>query len=136
MHIWQFLFLTISLRCLQDSLSDPRVKSLLHLYIAERNFSLKKGGYLNWGLLGISLESELLICQCCAELNNSWRACQRSLISMYSLPLYLIASIAGSFLFLTQFISSYGPFFLFKISCILLSKNSCLETLTAFLKNF
>ena len=38
--------------------------------------------------------------------------------------------------FLIQFISSHGSFLLFKISCILASKNSCLVFLTAFLKFF
>ena len=71
---------------------------------------------------------------CWAKLNDLWKACQRSSILRYEWC--LIVSIAESFLILIQFISSQGSFFLFKISCILASKNSYLVFLTAFLKFF
>ena len=55
---------------------------------------------------------------------------------MYSLPLYLIASMAGSFCLLTQFMSSQGSLSLVKISWIFLSKKDYLVFLTIFLNCF
>ena len=87
-------------------------------------------------LFGVFSNNETSTCWCWAKLNDSWRACQRSLISRHEWLLCLIALTAGSFLVLIQFISFQGPFFLFKISCILASKNSHLVFLTTFLKFF
>jgi len=50
--------------------------------------------------------------------------------------LYLIASTAGSFCFLTQFMRSHSPPFLFMISWIFWSKNECFILLTVFLNFF
>ena len=117
-------------------LSSLGVKSLLHLSIAKRNSCFENEGHSERGLFEISLIRVLSTCQYCAKLNISWRACQRSSILRHRLPLYLMASTTESFFFFTQFINSHRPFLLFKISWILLSKNSCLEILTIFLKFF
>ena len=69
-------------------------------------------------------------------LNVLWRAFHKLSGERHGLPLYLIASVAGRFLFLTQFISSQGPRLLFAISWILLSKKECLASLTVDLKDF
>ena len=69
-------------------------------------------------------------------LNDLWRACQRSLILRQGRLLYLIASIAGSLCFLTQFIRFHELFFLFEISCIFSLKNSLLVIFTIFSKFF
>ena len=128
--------LMVSLICHYNNLSSPEVKSLLHLSIAKRNSCFENEGHSERGLSEISLIKVSSTCQYCAKLNISWRACQRSSILRHRLPLYLMASTTESFFFFTQFINSHRPFLLFKISWILLSKNSCLEILTIFLKFF
>ena len=55
---------------------------------------------------------------------------------IHGCPLNWIALIAGSLHFLTQFISSHGPHFLFTILSILLLKKIHLDFLTVFLKSF
>ena len=129
-------FLVITLRCLQDNLSDLGVELLLYLLMDIKNSSFEKGGYLVAILSGISSSNKVLTCQYWAELNNLWRACHRLLISRYSCLLYLITSMAGSFYLLTQFMSFHSLFLLFEISCILASKDSLLVLLTAFLELF
>jgi len=129
-------FLVITLRCLQDNLSGLEVESLLHLLIDIKNSSFKKDGHLVAILSEISSSNKVLTCWCWAELNDLWRACHRLSISRHGCLLYLITSMAGSFHFLTQFMSFHGPFLLFEISCILALKNSLLVLLTAFLKLF
>ena len=101
--------LLMVLRYLQDSLLGPRVEALLHLVIDILNSSLKKG--IQWVtiLFGTSSNKSVLTYQYCAELNDLWRACQRSSSSKQGHLLYLIALIAGIFLFLIQFMSSQGP---------------------------
>jgi len=51
-------------------------------------------------------------------------------------PSYWMASTIGSLCFLTQFISSYGPHFLFVILSIFLSKKKYFAFLTTLLKSF
>ena len=126
----------ISLICYHDNLFSSGVKSLLHLSITERNSCFEKEGHSEWGLSRILSIIVISTYQYCAKLNILWRACQRSLILRHRLLLYLMASIARSFLFFIQFINSHRPFLLFKISWILLLKNSCLEILTVLLKFF
>jgi len=87
-------------------------------------------------LFGTFSNKFVLTCQYCAELNDSWRACQRLSSSKQGCLLYLIALIAGSFLFLTQFMSSQRLLFLPVISWIFALKNSYLVFLTTFLKVF
>ena len=69
-------------------------------------------------------------------LKELWRTVHRLSGERQGEPLYLIALVAGSFLFLTQFISSQGPRLLFVISLILLSKNDLLASLVVDLKVF
>ena len=54
--------LMISLRCLQDNLSGSGVKSLLYLYIAERNSLFEKGSHSVRVLSGISSNSDISTC--------------------------------------------------------------------------
>jgi len=51
-----------SLRCFQDNLSGSEVKSLLHLYIAERNSLFEKGSHSVRVLSGISSNSDISTC--------------------------------------------------------------------------
>ena len=69
-------------------------------------------------------------------LKELWRAVHRLSGKRQGELLYLIALVAGSFLFLTQFISFQGPQLLFMISLILLSKNDLLASLVVDLKVF
>jgi len=64
-------FLVITLRYLQDNLSDLEVESLLHLLIDIKNSSFKKDGHLVAILSDISSSNKVLTCQCWAELNDS-----------------------------------------------------------------
>ena len=64
-------FLTISLKCLQDSLSGPGVESLLQLWMDNKNSSFKKDIPLVEKLFEISSNNKTSTCWCCAELNNS-----------------------------------------------------------------
>ena len=69
-------------------------------------------------------------------LKELWKALYKSSSLIHGYPLYWMASTAGSLHFLTQFINSYGPHFLFAILFILLSKKVYLEFFTIFLKFF
>ena len=71
-----------------------------------------------------------------AELKELWRVFYRSFSLIHRCPSYWMASTAESLHFLTQFISSHGPHFLFMISSILLSKKVHLDFLTVVLKSF
>jgi len=100
------------------------------------NSSLKKGSQLIEHLSGISSKKSVLTWWSWAILNVKWKAYQRSLISKQEQLLYLIALTAGSFCFLTQFMRSHGPPFLFVISWIFWSKNEHFVLLTIFLNCF
>ena len=65
-----------------------------------------------------------------------WRAFHKLSNERQGEPLNLIASVAGSLLFLTHFINSQGPRLLLAISRILLSKNKHLVSLTVDLNAF
>ena len=65
-----------------------------------------------------------------------WRAVHKLLGVRQGWPRCVIASVGGSFLFLTQFINSQGPRLLFAISWILSSKKDRLANLTVDLKSF
>ena len=126
----------IHLRQLYKSLSGPRVDKLLHLAMDLMNSSFEKDGQYLDGLSGISSKMSTSIWQFWTKLKVKWRACQRSSISKHEQLLYLIASTAGSLCFLTQFMSSQDPLFLFDISWIFWLKNKCLVLLTVFLNCF
>ena len=85
-------------------------------------------------LLGMSSRTWISFSRVWAELKELYRAIQRSSSLIHRCFSYWIASITGSFCFLTQFISSYRPHFLFVISSILSSKKSCFVFLIVFLK--
>jgi len=55
-------FLTISLKCLQDSLSGPEVESLLQLWMDDKNSSFKKDVHLVGKLFGISSNNKMSTC--------------------------------------------------------------------------
>ena len=57
-----FLFLTIFLRCLQDNLSGPRVKELLHLLMALMSSAFEKEAQTVTSLLGIYSKRWISIC--------------------------------------------------------------------------
>ena len=126
--------LMISLIWLHVNLSRPGADKLLHFLITSINSCLAKEFHSSIGLLGISSKAWISISLIWAELKELCRAFQRSLSSIHEHPSYWIASIAGSFCFLTQFISSYRPHFLFVISSILSSKKWCFVFLTVLLK--
>ena len=110
--------LMIHLRWLYESLSGPGVNELLHLVMDLMNSSFKKDSQYSDGLSEISSKISILIWQFWAKLKVKWRVCQRLLISKHGQLLYLTALTTGSLCFLTQFISSQGPLFLFNISWI------------------
>ena len=132
----QSSFGKISFQWHQDILSEPGVDESEHLIIADLNSWLEKGLH-GWPcLFSISLRMLTSIWQWRVLLKDLCRASHRLSNKIQGDPLNLIASIAGSLLFLTQFISSQGPRLLLAISQILLSKNECLVSLTVALNNF
>ena len=111
----QSLFLIMNLIWLQISLLGPRVDELLHFSIASINSCLEREFHSFIDLLGILSRTWISISHVWAELKELYRTIQRSSSSIYRRPSYWIASITGSFHFLTQFISSHRPYFLFAI---------------------
>ena len=111
--------LIILLIWLQVSLSRLGANKLLHLSIALISSSLENGVHTLATLLGISFKSWRSTLWDWAKLKKLWRVSHRSSNSIYSWLLNWIALTAGSFYFLTQFISFYRPYFLLAISVIL-----------------
>ena len=132
----QSLSLIIDLIWLHISLSGPGADELLHFLIALIILFLENDFYLIVGLSGISSRKWVSTSLSWAELKDLWRAFHRSSNSMHSCSLYWIASITSSLHFLTQFISSHGPHFLFAILSIFSSKKEHLDFLTILLKSF
>ena len=128
--------LIIDLIWLYVSLSGSGADELLYFSIALIILFLENNFYSIVGLSGILSRKWVLTSLSWAELKDLWRAFYRSSNSMYGHSLYWIASIVGSLHFLIQFISFYGPHFLFAISSIFLLKNECLDFLTILLKSF
>ena len=128
--------LMILLRCLQDSLSSPEVDELMYFSITLINSSFENKFHVIISLQGISSSNWGSIWQSWAKLNDRWRACHKSLISIQGLPLKWITSIAGILYYLTQFMSSQGPLLLFVISWIFKSKKLHFVFLTVFLNFF
>jgi len=126
------LFCRMGLRWLHDNLSRSREEELLQLEIVILNSSLEKGFHSKGDIESISLRMLILTLQCKAVLNERCKACHKSLMFKHSWPLYLIASIAGSFHLLIHFISFQGSHLLLAISCILLLKKVYLVILTVF----
>ena len=69
-------------------------------------------------------------------MKDLWRASHRLSNERQGEPLKLIASVAGRFRYLVQFINSQGPRLLLAISRILLSKYERLDSLTVALNAF
>ena len=93
--------LTYLLRCLHNNLSGSRVYELLHFIMELVNSSSENGLYFITCLLGISFSKSKSIWWFWAVLSNICRACHKSLSLMHEWPLCWIASMAGSFHFLT-----------------------------------
>ena len=108
----------------------------MHLVIVFLSSSVEKKTYINTGLNKISFKMLELICWFCTELKDWWSACYKLLSSIHSCLLYYKASIARSFCFLTQFMSSQGLLFFDAISLILSSKNKYFVFLTVLLNIF
>ena len=132
----QSLSLIIDLIWLYVSLSGPSANELSYFSIVSIISFLENDFHSIVDLSGISFRKWVLTSLSWAELKDLWRAFHRSSNSMHSHPLYWIALITDSLHFLTQFISSHGPHFLFAISSIFSSKNEHLDFLTILLKSF
>ena len=130
------LFLRMILRWLHDNLSGPGVEKLLQLVIVLLNSSLENRAQENDDLSMISSRMLISTLWWRAVLNVEWSACQKSSMVKHGWSLYFMALIAGNFYLLTQFMSSQGPCYLFKISWILRLKKDYLVVLTVFLKIF
>ena len=120
------LFLKMIFQWRHDILSEPGVEVSTHFWMAELNSNLENEFQIWRGLNLILFRISTLTWRLRAVLNELWKAFHRISGELHGEPLYLMASVAGSFLFLTQFISSQGPLLLFAISLILLSKNNLL----------
>ena len=98
--------------------------------------AFEKGGQLRTSLFGTLSKRVISICQFWAKLKMLWSASYKSLSWIQGCPLYWIALVAGSFLFLTQFMSSHGSYLLLVISLIWLLKNFHFVFLTVSLNFF
>jgi len=130
------LFLMIILMSLHDNLSSLGADKLLYFSIACLSSSLENGYQDHSSLVNISSNRLVLTCQLWVELNDLCKVSHKSSSLMQGWPLKWTASIAGSFLFLTQFINSQGPHFLSAISSIFPSKNLHFALLMIFLNFF
>ena len=115
----QLLFL----RYLQDNLSGLEDDELLHFLMACKSSSLEKEAHVITSLNSISSNRLVLNWWLWVELNDLCSILYRSDNLMYGWPSNWIASIAGSFILLTQFISSQDLHFLLTTLSILLLKN-------------
>ena len=130
------LFLMMNFQWHYNILLGPGAEVSTHFWIADLN-SYLENEFQTWqGLCLTSFRISKSTQRYRAVLKELWRAFHRLSGERHSDPLYLIASVAGSFLFLTQFISSQGPLLLFVISWILLSKKDLLASLAVDLKAF
>ena len=112
----QASFLTMVFQWRQVSLSGPDAEESAQLLIADKNSNLEKGPQLWGSLWSSSLRISMLTWWWSAVLNVLCKAVHRFSGVRHGRLLCLMASIAGSFLFLTQFINSHGPRLLFAIS--------------------
>jgi len=117
-------------------LSSPGVKELLHFLMALMSSSFEKGTHFIISLSGISSNRLILTWQFWVELKDLWSASYKLSSSMQGQLLYWMASVAGSFLFLTQFMSSQELQFLLAISLIFPLKKFCFVFLTVPLNFF
>ena len=129
-------FLMIFLMWLQDNLSGPGADELLYFSMASISSFLENSNHVLMFLLGILFNSWISISWDYVELKELWRVSHRLSNLIHGWPLYLMALIAGSLCFLTQFMSFHGLYFLLVISLILLLKKVCLVFLTVLLNFF
>lgn len=132
----QSLFLRIISIYLYNNLSGLGEDELLHFSIVCKSFFLEKRAHAKLFLEGISSNNLISTWWLWAELNDLCKALHRSDSLMHGQLLNWIASIAGSFLFFTQFMSFQGLYFLLAISSILLLKKTHLILLTVPLNFF
>ena len=95
------LFLMIILMYLYDNLSSLGADELLHFSMVCLSFSLENGYQGCFALVDISSNRLVLTCQLWVELNDLCKVFHKLSSSMQGWLLKWIASIAGSFLFLT-----------------------------------
>ena len=114
----QSSFLRMSFQWCYISLSGPGADVLIHLLVADLNLYLEKEFQLWRGLCTTSLKMLRSTWQWSAVLNELWKAFHKLSGVRQGWLLCLIASVTGSFLFLTQFINFQGPRLLFVISWI------------------
>ena len=132
----QSSFAIIIFKWCHINLSGPSEDEFLHLLIADLN-SCQENGFHPWVGLHITLLRMLeLTWRKIAILKELWRAFHKLSGVRDGRLSNLIALVTGSFLFLTQFISSHGPRLLLAISWILSSKKVHLASLTVFLNAF
>ena len=132
----QSSFLMMSFKWHYVNLSGPGADELLYLLIADLN-SVLENRLHHWDGLCFTLFRMLgSTWRCRAVLKELWSEFHKLSGVRHEWPSCLIASVAGSFLLLTQFISSHRPRLLFAISWILLSKKVRLVFLTVFLNVF
>ena len=132
----QSLLLMMSFKWCHVNLSGPGANESLYLLIANLNSVLENGLHCWDGLCFTLFRMLELTWQCRAVLKELWSEFHKLSGVRHGQPSCLIASVARSFLFLTQFISSHGLWLLFAISWILLSKKVHLMSLTVFLNVF
>jgi len=136
MLVRQVSWLMVYFKWHHISLSGPSAYASLHLLITDLNSSLENRLHHWEGLCSTLLRMLRSTWQFRAVLKVLWRAFYKLSGERHERPLWLIASMVGSFRLLIQFISSYGPWFLFAISWILSSKKDLLTSLTTFLNFF
>ena len=130
------LFLMIFLICSQDNLSGPGVKELLHFSMALMSSSFEKETYFIISLSGISSNRLILTWWFWVELKDLWSASYKSFSLIQDWLLYWMASVARSFFFLTQFMSSQRLQFLLVILSIFPLKKFHFVFLTVSLNFF
>ena len=136
MLVRQSSFLMMIFRWCHDNLSGPGAEESLHLLITDLNSVLENELHCWEGLHSISLRilgSTWWLRAVLKELCNAFHRLSRVI---HGRLLWLIVSMAGSFLLLIQFVSSHSLWLLFTISWILSSKKDYLVFLTEFLNFF
>jgi len=128
--------LRMVLRCRYVSLSGPGAEELLYLINARLNSSFENRTQAVVVLDSISLRTSVSTWWWRAVLNVAWRAPYKLSGVRHGWLSYLMASMAGSFCLLIQFINSHGPRLLFATSWIFMSKKDLLVILMTFLNFF
>ena len=116
MLVRQALFWRMIFRWRHNNLSGPGANELLHLLIADLNLFLENGLHPWEGLRSTLLRILRSTWWFRAVLKELWSTFHRLSRVRHGCQLWLIVSIAGSFLLLIQFTSSHGPWLLFAIS--------------------